>query len=382
MKKIVGYIFGTILRFGVLAAVLGGGFVFGGALIAARTAQQELPNEPLPVEVTEVIQQETYVATRKFAGRIAPQQVTDVGFQLGGQIVEILVEEGAPVAEGQGMAVLDTEQLINRRDDLTAQAREVEAQLDRAEATLKRTQELVEQGFSSRQALDNIRAERDSASARADRIAAQISGVETDIADATIRAPFSGQVVRQYLDSGSVVQPGQSVFRINESGVLEARIGIPITFRSRVQIGERFDVSAGALTTTGTITAIVSDVNTQTRTLTVILKIDDDPGFVARDLVRLSLTEEIRETGIWVPAKSLHESLRGLWSVFTVTLNEAPKEALPEREGRLERKDVEVIHIEEDRVFVRGTLEHGDLVVSAGTFRFVPGQTVRIARGL
>lgn len=33
MKKIVGFIFGIIFRFGVLVVVLGGGFVFGGVLI-------------------------------------------------------------------------------------------------------------------------------------------------------------------------------------------------------------------------------------------------------------------------------------------------------------------------------------------------------------
>ncbi|MEL7485781.1 MAG: hypothetical protein AAGJ87_01045, partial [Pseudomonadota bacterium] len=40
--------------------------------------------------------------------------------------------------------------------------------------------------------------------------------------------------------------------------------------------------------------------------------------------------------------------------------------------------DVEVIHIGNERVFIRGTIEDGDRVVAAAPFRFVPNQKVRI----
>ena len=66
--------------------------------------------------------------------------------------------------------------------------------------------------------------------------------------------------------------------------------------------------------------------------------------------------------------------MRGLWSVYVV---------VGEGENtRIARKDVEIIHIGNERMFVRGALEDGDRVVAAAPFRFVPGQNVEVTEVL
>ncbi len=363
-------------RLGAALIITGIGALLAVALVAIRTAQSEVDATPRVVSTVQVEELNTFIAERKFAGRIVPQQISDLSFELGGRIITLAADDGDTVAKGQSLAELDPEQLQNRRAELLGQKREVEAELRRAESTLSRTRELAPKGFSTQQDLDNIQAERDAAAARLRQIEAVLRSVETDLEDTKLVAPFAGQIVRRYVDEGTVVQPGTAVYRLNETGVLEARIGIPPTFRRKIEVGATYKISVGSLSTDGVVTAIVSDVNTRTRTLTVILEIRDDPGFVARDLVRLSLTEEIRETGIWVPATSLNESVRGLWAVFVIDLAGDPA---PDR-GVVRRKDVEIVHIEEDRVFVRGTLADGDQVVASSAFRLVPGQVVKVAQ--
>ncbi|MGF1457055.1 MAG: efflux RND transporter periplasmic adaptor subunit [Alphaproteobacteria bacterium] len=362
-------------RLGAGIVIFGIGTLMAIALIAIRTAQGDTEPAPRIVSTVQVEELDTFVAERKFAGRIVPQQISDLSFELGGRIIALGADDGDTVSRGQRLAALDSDQLENRKAELEGQKREVEADLRRAEATLARTRELAPKGFSTQQDLDNIQAERDGAAARLRQIEAALRGVETDLEDTVLLAPFAGQIVRRYVDEGTVVQPGTAVYRLNETGVLEARIGIPPTFRRKVRVGEAYKISVGPLSADGIVTAIVSDVNTRTRTLTVILEIRNDPGFVARDLVRLSLKEEIRETGIWVPATSLNESVRGLWAVYVVDIE---ADAAADR-GVVRRKDVEIVHIEEDRVFVRGTLAQGDHVVASSAFRLVPGQVVRVA---
>ncbi len=373
----MGSFFSGLGRFGIGVVIIGIGVTLGGALVAIRTAQGDIAPEPRLVAVVKAQELDTFAAERRFAGRIVPQQISDLSFELDGRIIALHVDDGDAVEKDQRLAELDREQLENRRAELTGEKNEVQAQLRRAEATLARTRELVPQGFATRQELDDIQAERDGAVARLRRIEASLRSVETDLENTILLAPFTGQIVRRFVDEGTVVQPGTPVFRLNETGVLEARIGIPPTFRRKIEVGGSYRISVGRLSTEGIVTRIISDVNVQTRTLTVILEIRDDPGFVARDLVRLSLTEEIRETGIWVPATALNESLRGLWAVFVVDLEADPAADL----GVIRRKDVEVVHIEEDRVFVRGTLEDGELVVADSPFRLVPEQVVRIVNG-
>ncbi|MEL6364185.1 MAG: efflux RND transporter periplasmic adaptor subunit [Pseudomonadota bacterium] len=374
MGRFFSFLFGLIMRFAVLVGAVGAAVVLGGALIAARSNDAAVETQPRDVAVIVANETDSYVATRRFAGRLAPQQVSDLGFQLGGRIIELTVDEGDPVEKDAVLGRLDIDQLQNRRAELQAQRREARASLERADATLRRTEDLVDQGFATDQNLDDIRAERDGLVARIQQIDAALQASTKDLEDSELLAPFAGEIVRRYVDVGSVVQAGAPIMRLNEAGVLEARIGVPIRFRNRIAVGEEYELSAGSLQTLGRVVSIVSDVNTGTRTLTVILEVEDDPGFVARDLVRLALTETERETGIWVPAQALNESLRGLWSVFVVV----PTEGDDGRLGRIVRKDVEILHIEEDRVYVRGALQEGDLIVRSGAFRFTPGQSVRI----
>ncbi len=186
-----------------------------------------------------------------------------------------------------------------------------------------------------------------------------------------MRAPFDGVVVQRYVDNGVTVNAGQPVIRINASGKLDALIGIPASFATRMRIGDRHLLQAGDLSADGELTGISDAIDTSTQTVTARFEITEDPGFVPGGLVRLTLEEERLATGVWVPAKALNESYRGLWSVYVVVENDDDEQIIA-------RKDVEIIHIGDSRVFVTGTLEEGDRVVAAAPFRFVPGQRVTI----
>ncbi len=361
-------------RLVIALLILAAGAGAGAGLIAIRSIAAQVEAEPRVVGVVRAHELETFVAKRRFAGRVVPRRSSDLAFELGGRITALRADDGDTVTQDQPLAQLDPEQLLNRKAELEGQKREVEAELTRAEAALERAEDLAPRGFTTEQQLDSARAARDAALARLRQIEAALRTVERDLENTILLAPFDGQIVRRFVDEGTVVQAGTPVMRLDESGTLEARIGVPIVFSRQIQVGGTYEISTGLLSAQGTVTAVVSDVNTQTRTLTVILEITDDPGFVARDLVRLTLTEEIRETGIWVPATALNESLRGLWAVFVVDTAAHPEPDL----GVVVRKDVEIVHIEENRVYVRGALQSGDLVIASSVFRVVPGQTVRI----
>ena len=358
----------------VFAAILGAGLFSARGLLALRAADAGSQAAPLPVSVVEVALQDSYRAVRRFPGRIAAAQVTDVSFQVGGEITEILVNVGDRIEAGAPLARLDPERLGLRIAELDAARAEAAASLVRAEANLQRTERLLDEGFATNQALDAIVAERDGLRARVRQLARSLENARVDLADATLRAPFSGVVVNRYLDAGVTVSAGQAVLRINENGALEATIGVPARFARRIRLGDDFTVSSTDLSTTGAVTGIGDQIDEATRTVLIRLEIIEDPGFIPGGLVRIDLEEERRNRGVWVPALALSEGVRGLWSVYVV---------VDDGEGaRIARKDVEIIHIGNDRMFVRGTLQDGDRVVAAAPFRFVPGQRVDVTEVL
>jgi len=364
----------TLARLGARAAALAaiglGGALLAGGLTVARTGDAAPPPEPIVVPVARAVELDAYTATRLYAGRITPRQVTDVGFELAGRVAEMRADIGDRVEAGAVLATLDTDQILNQRDELRAARREAESDIELNARTLARVEALRARDASTEQALDNAQLALQASRARLGQIEARLASVETSLSDSRLTAPFAAQVTRRHVDEGAVLSAGQPVLRLNASGAIEAQIGVPAQRAAALSRGDRLEVNASGLSAEGVVTAIVGDLNIATRTVTVRLAIEDDPGFVAQDLARVALPETVSDTGIWAPAQALHESLRGLWAVYVVEPDGAG-------EGVVRRRDVEVVHLEENRAFVRGALSEGDLMVTTGAFRIVPGQRVR-----
>ncbi|MEM8988129.1 MAG: efflux RND transporter periplasmic adaptor subunit [Pseudomonadota bacterium] len=378
MMKILRFLAGTTMR--LAAIVLFGALGYLGFTYFTAEAQNTRKAEPFiqPVLVETLRSQQTYIVSRKFSGRLNAAQVSDLGFDLGGEVETISVAEGIRVSAGQELAALDRAALREQRQELDAARREATARLTRAEATFKRIEPLVPEA-ATQQRLDDVRAERDAARAAVARIRASIDVIDVSLEKSVLTAPFEGEIVIRYVDEGAVVSGGQPIVRINAGGAIEAEIGIPVRFRSQIEIGKTYALQAGDQTGRGVAKQIVNDINVSTQTITVLFDVVEDPGFVPSDLVRLALTDTVRGEGYWVDNGALQQSLRGLWAVFSV-VPDGDDPAAPGTTGVIARNDVEIIHVEEDRSYVRGALEDGMLLVRSAPLRFVPGQRVRIER--
>ncbi len=330
------------------------------------------PPPPLPVRVVAAEFQDGYDRRRDFPGRIAAARRSDLGFERDGLLIDVRVDDGDAVAAGDTLAVLDTEPLQRRRDELLAAREATLARRALAEVTLIRRTTLVDQGHASEQALDEARFEAQALTAEAERLTASIAALDLDLDKSVLRAPFAGRIDARLADEGTVVEPGQPVLRLVETGRLEARIGVPEAAARTLRLGQPYTVDIGGVAGGATLRAVTPALDPTTRTVTAVFDLAPqgtlDPAVGA--LVRLSLSETVPEPGAWLPRSALTEGVRGLWTVFTL-------EATGDGGAHLVRRaDVEILHAEADRVYVRGTLAPGDLVVADGTHRVVPGQRV------
>jgi len=89
---------------------------------------------------------------------------------------------------------------------------------------------------------------------------------------------------------------------------------------------------------------------------------------VAGESVILALDESVTARGGWLPITALVEGDRGLWNILVTTYENGALIA--------QREAVEVIYVESQRVFVRGTLKDGAEVVATGLQRLSPGSTI------
>lgn len=90
----------------------------------------------------------------------------------------------------------------------------------------------------------------------------------------------------------------------------------------------------------------------------------------------LTLRPTLDQRGYLVPLNALQDGVRGLWTVLTLQSGEGSETFIVGREA------VEILHIEGDQAFVRGTFEGDISIIGDGTHRVVPGAQVRLAEPL
>jgi hypothetical protein len=92
---------------------------------------------------------------------------------------------------------------------------------------------------------------------------------------------------------------------------------------------------------------------------------------MARDgeTVSLILERTVRARGGWVPISALLEGERGAWTVLRISeQGDGAQLAL--------REAVEVLSVDDNRAFVRGSLRDGQSVVADGVHRIAAGTAV------
>jgi HlyD family secretion protein len=222
----------------------------------------------------------------------------DLGFQVGGRLESLLVQEGQRVGEGERLAVLDRKELEARyfaaqaavaaqrarleeldrgfRSEEIGQARAAlrgaEQRVAEAERERGRARNLFQSGAISRQALDReelaftlAEAERDrlreqvrllEAGARPEQIAAQralvrqaeaaLEQAAVALAEVELRAPFAGIVVRRHREPGEIVGPGTPVVSLLNPADRWVRIYLPLEEAGRTRLGQRCEIVVDA----------------------------------------------------------------------------------------------------------------------------------------
>lgn len=346
-------------------------------LLAGCLARSEPPPAPEYHHLVESLTLDAsdgYRVWRAFSGVVGARQSADLGFELAGTLTRVAVEEGDRVRQGQALASLDTALLESQRDELQAQVREAEAQLQLVRQNLRRIRDLNRKGYASAQQQDELETQRAALQATLARLAAALQANATRLGKARLTAPFDGTVSRRYLDTGAVAAAGAPVLRVLQSGPLEARIGVPPRLLADLSPGATVTLKAAGRDLEGRVLAVNPDLDPATRTVPVRVALGAGQ-LVDGDLVELYLPESVAQAGFWVPLDAVTAGPRGLWRVYV--LDPAPR---PDR-FRLEPRDVRIEHTDGRRAFVAGALADGEAIAATGLHRLAPGQLVRRRSG-
>src|SRR6266511_3829853 len=207
------------------------GLLAGGLAAALMAGWSSKPAEKDPrlqsprVEVVEV--QAAGSNGRTFTGLVEARVQSDLGFRVGGKILERSINVGQRVQKGQVLMRLDP---VDLKLSLAAQEANVEAaraKYIQANADEARYAALVKSGAVSRQEYDQARAARDSAKGQLEAAEAQARVSNNSSEYAVLLADADGVIVRTLSEPGQVVAAGQTVIQLAHDGPREALVNLP-----------------------------------------------------------------------------------------------------------------------------------------------------------
>jgi len=193
-----------------------------------------------------------------------------VSAETSGQLMTFSPVEGAHIARGTVIALVDTAQLALQRQQVVAQrqatgsrANEVTRQIsvlqiqrDVARRNYERTRRLFEEKAATAQQLDQ--AERDyrvlgaqieAARAQLQSVAREGTSSEARVAQigeqldkSRVQNPVTGTVLATFVHAGEIVQPGQPLYRIADLDTLTLRAYVSETQLHSIKLGGRVEV--------------------------------------------------------------------------------------------------------------------------------------------
>lgn len=343
-------------------------------LVLASCSSGESDADPrsglLTVSVERLTPLDSYAVSRSFAGRVEAKRRSKLGFELGGELVRVLAEEGQSVKKGQILAELDRDRLNAARNEARAALRQAKAQRELSDATLERIRSAREFDGVSELELDQAEQSMTAAASAEQVAAARLSRIELDLEKSRLRSPYAALIVGRLVDEGEILAPGQPLLLIEESGEREVRFGIAADLATSLSVGSKVSLSINDREIDATLKAILNSRNAATRTVDVLFSVASD-RLTNGDIARIAITRMVSSGGFRVPVSALTEGKRGLWNVLV---------AEPEKEKgiyRLSARAVEVLHHADDSAIVNGAIRDGELLVSEGLQRVVNGQRVK-----
>lgn len=290
-------------------------------------------NPPVPVR-SAIVSGRALTSTLRLAGSIESSHAVSIGAVSPGRVADVNVRVGDRVEAGEVVASVDASgysaQLAQAQSGAQAAAAQTsvaQAQVAAAAAGLRlarvteqRMARLYREGAISHQDYDQsqtalasaiateqqARAGAASADAAAQAARSGAAAAAVPVADAVVRAPFSGVVTARFVEPGAVVGAGVPVVAIDDESHLEMQVAVPNDVHVALSRGQALNVRVDALPGVplhARVLGLAPSNDSQLRSMSLRVGIDPAPGLAPGMYGTVTIPR--REQGLAVPASAV-----------------------------------------------------------------------------
>ena len=248
-----------IVKWIVVLAVLGAGGWWGWKFLSAKKVEaKEVRYRTAPVLRSDIVR------TVEATGTVQPIKKVQVGAQVNGKIIRLLVDYNAIVTNGQVVALIDPlvyeanyRSALGELHSNEANVKKCEAQLALAEKTLARKKKLVDREMSpiadydaALESRDTAKASLDAAKASVERSNATVSQAKANLGYCTIVSPVNGIVIDRSVDEGQTVVSSMNAVPLltiaEDLKVIWVEATVPEADVGSIRLGQRVTFTADA----------------------------------------------------------------------------------------------------------------------------------------
>jgi len=264
--------------------------VFGGMLAAgalpriaqsrARDTEREQVNAA-PTVFTEKVRKDTTSTPLELPGSVTGLHETPIFARANGFVRALRVDIGSVVRTGDTLLVLDMPEVREQARQAAAVVEQTEASAALARTSLKRWQQLAQQGVVTPQELDERQAQANVTEANFRAAKANVANLREVLRFGAVLAPFSGVVTSRTVDLGALVVAGAAavarpLLTLVQTDTVRVMLNVPQSAAARVRTGMSARVlvrDAGDASVAGTVVRTAGAIDPVTRTLLTELHI-------------------------------------------------------------------------------------------------------------
>jgi RND family efflux transporter MFP subunit len=252
--------------------------------VADAKLREWTEDQAVPVVATALPESRNRISKLDLPGRLEAYTQAQMYARVSGYVKEWKVDIGAPVKNGELLAIIDAPDLDQQIMQAEANLASAKANSVLADATLKRGQYLINTYAISQQDLDQRSADSSNKQGLVRAAQANLDRLRVLEQYKRVVAPFDGLVTARTTDVGALINAGAGgppMFVVSQINKLRVYVNVPQNYVPGVPVGTKAEISVPEYpgrTFPATIEATAQSVDVSTSTTRIQLVVDNASG--------------------------------------------------------------------------------------------------------
>lgn len=326
------------------------------------------------------VESSTQSVERRYPSVVRPHDETRLAFEVGGQLQEVVLDEGQTVQLGEVLLKLDPSTFQLHVQASQAGLAQTTAAYQNASANFERQSVLWDKRVIPRSGFDDAKAAVDTARAQREQASKRLEIARDNLAKTELKAPFQGTIAKVEVSSYGTIPAGQRTLTLYADNAFETAFTVPSSVISALTVGQPVRILISDMPSE-TYSGHISELGARAAEVSafpVVVVLDNVPANLKSGMsaeVMIDIALEPHGEGFLIPITC--------FSFNTVKRLNPDRTGVPvfvydPDTGTVRERKVDVLSVRENMVIVHSGLQAGDLVASAGVSYLRDGQSVQL----